>query len=125
MEFGSWDPQLSAMANITYGGTLLNNGQPTNDTACTTAFDQTGFMMGTSASLFNVSVFILVIRIRGVKACARIHQQVFDRIHNTIEGFDQNSAKGILLILSRQLAEFRTRADDVAVWPNVRSFSRP
>lgn len=57
MEFGSWDPQLSAMVNMTYGGTLLNNGQPANDTACTTSFDQTGFMMGTSASLFNVSVF--------------------------------------------------------------------
>jgi lysophospholipase len=58
LEFGSWDPQLSAMVNITYGGTHLNNGQPDNDTACTTFFDQTGFMMGTSASLFNVSSFI-------------------------------------------------------------------
>jgi lysophospholipase len=25
-EFGSWDPNLSAMANITYVGTHLNNG---------------------------------------------------------------------------------------------------
>ena len=125
MEFGSWDPQLSAMANITYGGTLLNNGQPTNDTACTTAFDQTGFMMGTSASLFNVSVLSLVICLRGIEAYARLQQQIFDRIDNTIQGFDKYSAKAILLILSRQLAEFRTRADDVAVWPNVRSFSQP
>ena len=110
---------------MTYGGTLLNNGQPTNGTACTTAFDQTGFMMGTSASLFNVSVFIPGHRLRGVKGYARIHQQIFDRVHNTIQGFDQYSAKAILNILGRQLAEFRTRADDVAVWPNVRSFSRP
>jgi len=58
MEFGSWDPQLSAMVNITYAGTHLTNGQPANDTACTTFFDQTSFVMGTSASLFNVSVFI-------------------------------------------------------------------
>jgi lysophospholipase len=62
MEFGSWDPQLSAMVNITYVGTHLTNGQPDNSTACTTSFDQVGFIMGTSASLFNVSVFILVTR---------------------------------------------------------------
>jgi Lysophospholipase catalytic domain len=55
MEFGSWDPSLSAMVNISYAGTHLTNGQPDNATACTTQFDETGFMMGTSASLFNVS----------------------------------------------------------------------
>jgi len=58
MEFGSWDPDLSAMVNISYAGTHLTNGQPDNNTACTTQFDQTGFMMGTSASLFNVSVYM-------------------------------------------------------------------
>ena len=45
------------MVNISYAGTHLTNGQPDNDTACTTQFDQTGFMMGTSASLFNVSKY--------------------------------------------------------------------
>jgi len=59
MEFGSFDPQLSAMVNISYAGTHLTNGQPDNDTACTTQFDQTGFIMGTSASLFNVSKYMV------------------------------------------------------------------
>lgn len=59
LEFGSWDPQLSAMINISYAGTHLTNGQPDNNTACTTQFDQTGFMMGTSASLFNVSDYMV------------------------------------------------------------------
>ena len=58
MEWGSWDPQLSAMMNMSYAGTHLTDGQPDNDTACVTGFDDTGFMMGTSASLFNVSPFI-------------------------------------------------------------------
>jgi hypothetical protein len=58
MEWGSWDPQLSAMMNLSYAGTHLTNGQPDNNTACVTGFDDTGFMMGTSASLFNVSPFI-------------------------------------------------------------------
>ena len=54
MEFGSFDPKLSAMMNLSYAGTHLNNGQPDNDTACVTHFDQAGFIMGSSASLFNV-----------------------------------------------------------------------
>ncbi|KAI0256379.1 phospholipase B [Lactifluus subvellereus] len=97
MEWGSWDPQLSAMMNMSYAGTNLNNGQPDNDTACVTRFDDTGYVMGTSASLFN---------------------QVLDRVHNVIVGFDGGSSKSILLLLSRQLAKLRTRADDVANWPN-------
>ncbi|KAI0066051.1 phospholipase B [Artomyces pyxidatus] len=97
MEFGSWDPDLSAMMNISYVGTHLNNGVPDNDTACVTGFDQTGFVMGTSASLFN---------------------QILDRAHNDIQGFDDSAAKSILYVLSRQLAEVRTRADDVANWPS-------
>jgi lysophospholipase len=95
MEFGSWDPQLSAMVNITYAGTHLTNGQPDNSTACTTFFDQTGFIMGTSASFFNVS-------------------------DSKTKGIDKNS---ISYTLTRLLDQFRSRVDDVAIWPNVRSFS--
>ncbi|KAI0314922.1 phospholipase B [Amylostereum chailletii] len=97
LEFGSWDPNLSAMMNLTYVGTHLKNGQPDNDTACVTGFDQTGFVMGTSASLFN---------------------QILDFANNKIEGFDDNDGKGLLFLLSRQLSEVRTRADDVANWPS-------
>ena len=57
LEFGSWDPNLSAMMNLSYVGTHLKNGVPDNDTACVRAFDQAGFIMGTSASLFNVCSF--------------------------------------------------------------------
>jgi len=52
------------------------------------------------------------------------HQQIFDVVHNTIQGMDNNSAKAILLMVSRMLDAFRTRADDVANWPNVCSFFR-
>lgn len=40
--------------NLTYVGTHLSNGKPANGSACVTGFDQAGFIMGTSASLFNV-----------------------------------------------------------------------
>ena len=55
LEFGSWDPALSAMMNLTYVGTNLVAGQPANDSACVTGFDEASFVIGTSASLFNVS----------------------------------------------------------------------
>ena len=42
------------MVNLTYVGTHLLNGKPDNDTACVTGFDQAGFVIGTSSSLFNV-----------------------------------------------------------------------
>ncbi len=53
-----------------------------------------------------------------------MHQQILDHGRDAIQGFDNNSAKGILLMLSRMAAQFRSRADDVANWPNVCSFSR-
>ncbi|OCH93717.1 phospholipase B [Obba rivulosa] len=95
-EFGSWDPGLSAMMNLSFTGTHLLNGQPDNDTACVQRFDQAGFVMGTSASLFN---------------------QILDVATNTLNGFGEDGA-GLLYVLSRQLQEVRTRADDVANWPN-------
>ena len=51
---GSWDPDLSAMVNLTYVGTHLLNGKPDNNTACVTGFDEAGFIIGTSSSLFSV-----------------------------------------------------------------------
>ena len=58
LEFGSWDPALCAMMNTSYAGTQLKQGNPDNSTACVTGFDEAGFVMGTSASLFNVCYLI-------------------------------------------------------------------
>ncbi|EKM80903.1 hypothetical protein AGABI1DRAFT_37284 [Agaricus bisporus var. burnettii JB137-S8] len=97
VEFASFDPSLSAGMNMTYAGTHLSNGFPDNGTACVTGFDQVGFMMGTSASLFN---------------------QILDFAGNAIQGWSQSDTDGLLYILGEQLKEVRTRADDVANWPN-------
>ncbi|RDB16981.1 Lysophospholipase 1 [Hypsizygus marmoreus] len=97
LEFASYDPSLSVGMNLTYAGTHLSNGKPENGSACVTGFDQAGFIMGTSASLFN---------------------QLFDFARNTISSFSKTDGDGLLYVLSRQLREVRTRADDVANWPN-------
>ncbi|KAI0690543.1 phospholipase B [Cytidiella melzeri] len=96
LEFGSWDPNLSAMMNMTYAGTHLTNGVPDNDTSCVTAFDQAGYMMGTSASLFN---------------------QILDFANNKISSFGKDG-QALLYTLQRMLQSTRSRAEDVANWPN-------
>lgn len=60
LEIASYDPNLSAGMNLTYAGTHLINGMPVNGSACVTAFDQAGFVMGSSASLFNVCLTLCV-----------------------------------------------------------------
>ncbi|KAF8210154.1 phospholipase B [Mycena galopus ATCC 62051] len=99
-EIASYDPQLSAGMNLTYAGTFLTNGQADNGSACVTGFDQAGFIMGSSASLFN---------------------QIFDFADNTLQsfgGFDSDDSDSIVYVLQRQLRSVRTREDDVANWPN-------
>jgi hypothetical protein len=51
------------------------------------------------------------------------HQEIFDIGHNTVQGWDNNSAKAIALMVDRMVEEARSREDDVANWPNVHSFS--
>ncbi|KAG6842116.1 hypothetical protein C0991_002770 [Blastosporella zonata] len=97
LELASYDPNLSMGMNLTYAGTHLLNGTAVNGSACVTGFDQAGFIMGSSASLFN---------------------QILDFARNTISDFSQDDGAAILYVLSRQLRDVRTRADDVANWPN-------
>ncbi|GAA5941342.1 hypothetical protein JCM3775_001545 [Rhodotorula graminis] len=49
--FGSFEATLAAYIPLEYLGTQLSNGQPTN--RCVNYFDNAGFAMGSSASLFN------------------------------------------------------------------------
>ncbi|GAA5828184.1 hypothetical protein JCM11251_002624 [Rhodosporidiobolus azoricus] len=51
--FGSFDPSLAGRIAIEYMGTQGNNGQPANTSACVEYFENAGFVMGSSASLFN------------------------------------------------------------------------
>ncbi|SCV68564.1 BQ2448_685 [Microbotryum intermedium] len=51
--FGSFDPTLSARVPMEYFGTFLNNSSPINSSACVNDYDNAGFVIGTSAALFN------------------------------------------------------------------------
>lgn len=55
-------------------------------------------------------------------ACHFISQpprkQLFDFARNKVYDFSDTDSAGLLYVLARQLREVRTRADDVANWPN-------
>lgn len=51
-ELGSWDPLLYLFTDVKYLGTMVSDGEPVNG-SCVGGFDNAGFIMGTSSSLFN------------------------------------------------------------------------
>ncbi|KAK6465814.1 lysophospholipase catalytic domain-containing protein [Scheffersomyces coipomensis] len=57
-ELGSWDPSLNSFVDLQFIGTEMVNGIP-NTTNCIVNFDNAGFVMGTSSSLFNQALLRL------------------------------------------------------------------
>ncbi|ETS80978.1 Lysophospholipase [Pestalotiopsis fici W106-1] len=52
-EIGTFDPTVFAFAPIKYVGSNFTNGSVPDDGHCVEGFDQYGYVMGTSSSLFN------------------------------------------------------------------------
>lgn len=52
-ELGSWDPTTYAFAPLQYVGSNFSGGIVPSDGECVEGFDQAGFVMGTSSTLFN------------------------------------------------------------------------
>jgi lysophospholipase len=52
-ELGSEDPNLYAFAPLKYVGTTFSGGVPAQSNSCIVGFDNYGYVMGTSSSLFN------------------------------------------------------------------------
>lgn len=53
-ELGSWDPTLNAFTDVKYLGSNVNNGESIDNGQCIAGFDNTGFIAGTSADIFNL-----------------------------------------------------------------------
>jgi len=52
-EMGTWDPTLFGFMPLQYVGTNMTDGEVTENAQCVVGFDNAGFVMGTSSSLFN------------------------------------------------------------------------
>ncbi|TAQ89698.1 hypothetical protein B7494_g1997 [Chlorociboria aeruginascens] len=58
-EMGSWDPTTYGFAPTRYLGSNFSGGVVPEDGQCVEGFDQAGFVMGTSSSLFNTFLIYL------------------------------------------------------------------
>ncbi|KAF2468526.1 uncharacterized protein BDR25DRAFT_290244 [Lindgomyces ingoldianus] len=58
-EMGSFDPTLYGFAPLKYIGSNFTRGQLPNNQGCISGFDNVGFIMGTSSSLFNQAILQL------------------------------------------------------------------
>jgi len=52
-EFGSWDPTVAAFTSTAYLGSSLSGGAPVNSSSCIKNYDNLGYVLGTSSTLFN------------------------------------------------------------------------
>jgi len=59
-EFGSWQPDLQAFFPVGYLGSDMTKGEPTKNNECVSGFDNLGFTIGTSSTLFNGAYTMLL-----------------------------------------------------------------
>ncbi|KAF8294740.1 hypothetical protein DL93DRAFT_829796 [Clavulina sp. PMI_390] len=59
-EFGTWDPSLQAFIPMEYLGTAAVNNKVNGSNGCVLGYDNAGFVMGTSATLFNSIIYTLL-----------------------------------------------------------------
>ncbi|PYI02311.1 lysophospholipase Plb1 [Aspergillus sclerotiicarbonarius CBS 121057] len=81
-EFGSFDPSIYGFAPLEYLGSHFSNGEIPSSRSCVRGFDNAGFVMGTSSSLFNQ--FILKLNTTDIpstlkKILANILEELGDR----------------------------------------------
>lgn len=64
-EMGSFDPTTYGFAPLRYIGSNFSNGELPQNAGCVAGFDNLGFVMGTSSSLFN-QIFLTLNTISGI-----------------------------------------------------------
>ncbi|CCH41095.1 lysophospholipase [Wickerhamomyces ciferrii] len=106
-ELGSWDPSLYAFTDLKYVGSNVDNGDPESDT-CIAGFDNAGFVMGTSSSLFNQ--FLLKLNTTGITGV--VHDLIEDFLHNLSEDFDDIAIYGPNPFYNTPYATVKTIVDD-------------
>ncbi|AWU78228.1 uncharacterized protein C5L36_0E02900 [Pichia kudriavzevii] len=67
-EMGSWDTYLETFVDLHYVGTTMDGGKAAGNGSCWSGLDNTGFVFGTSSTLFNQ--FLLQINSTGISGVA-------------------------------------------------------
>ena len=84
-ELGTFDPTVYAFAPLRYVGTNFSSGEPINDDSCVEGFDNVGFVMGTSSSLFNAALTT----VNGTEADGALSSALQDAIVNVLQGLGE------------------------------------
>jgi lysophospholipase len=94
--FGTWDPTIYGFVPLQYLGTNFTDGQVTDDSQCTIGFDNAGFIMGTSSSLFNTGlVYVDIDTLPGfVQGFVNGTLSYLDEDSNDIADYTPNPFKG-------------------------------
>ncbi|KAH6710556.1 lysophospholipase catalytic domain-containing protein [Leptodontidium sp. MPI-SDFR-AT-0119] len=90
-EMGSYDPTIRAFAPLKYIGSNFSGGTLLDREACITGFDNTGFVIGTSSSLFNT----FYLQINNTEASQRVKDSI-----------------------SHMLLKYGQANSDISQWPN-------
>jgi lysophospholipase len=77
---GSFDPQLFGFAPLRYVGSNFRNGSLSNSDPCVRGFDNAGYVMGTSSSLFNQ----FLLNIGSVTSIPTVLKDVLNKILNRL-----------------------------------------
>lgn len=59
-EFGTWQPGMQAFFPVGYLGSDMTKGEPTKNNECVSGFDNLGFTIGSSSTLFNGAYTMLL-----------------------------------------------------------------
>lgn len=98
-ELGSTDPGMTGFVPLKYTGSKFDKGKLPDDAECINGFDNVGYVMGTSSSLFN---------------------QVILRMKSNPDKYQpKNIPKTVISFITDLLTTLGDRSDDVADWtPN-------
>lgn len=94
-ELGTFDPTVYGFVPLRYAGTNFSNGSPIDDSQCVVGFDNVGFVMGTSSTLFNGALTA----INGTNTTGLL-------------------SSALQSALTHVLADIGEADDDIADWPN-------
>lgn len=94
-EMGSWDDSLQAFTDVKYLGTKAFNGTPVNKGQCVAGFDNTGFVLGTSSTLFTPSMSSAVGLLLNGGAVGEIFAKAMANDTNDVANYAPNPFKGV------------------------------
>lgn len=86
-EMGSWDPTLFGFAPLQYVGSNFSAGKLPNNETCIEGFDNVGYVMGTSSSLFN-SFFL---EFNDTSIAGKLPSFLKDAVNKVLSGIGQDS----------------------------------